>query len=179
MSSYKDIRLTFPFFLRRKCLDPLLNATDFTTSFYDRMDIQDAQSWFTELLIEISANFQKVPGSAIFLRYVKSSYQNDPVRSAVELFLFLFAIRYLLAPTYKPQNDSFVKLSDEVSIAIAPRCGDNQLNLSKEIDELVDDWTPEPLVASQTAFEEAENEKRPVIVGYIKLFDYLHKTDSL
>ncbi len=37
--------------------------------------------------------------------------------------------------------------------------------MQKEIDELVDDWTPEPLVASQTPFEEAENEKRPVIVG--------------
>jgi len=30
---------------------------------------------------------------------------------------------------------------------------------------LVDDWTPEPLVAPPTAFEELENEKRPVIVG--------------
>ena len=29
----------------------------------------------------------------------------------------------------------------------------------------MDDWTPEPLVAPQTHFEEAENEKRPVIVG--------------
>jgi hypothetical protein len=36
--------------------------------------------------------------------------------------------------------------------------------LPKEIDELVEDWTPEPLVAPQTSFEEAENEKRPVIV---------------
>lgn len=39
-------------------------------------------------------------------------------------------------------------------------------NVKKEIDELVDDWTPEPLVAPQTPLEEAENEKRPVIVGY-------------
>ena len=37
----------------------------------------------------------------------------------------------------------------------------------KEIDELVDDWTPEPLVAPQTPFEEAENEKRPVIIGCV------------
>ena len=41
------------------------------------------------------------------------------------------------------------------------------LTLTKEIDELVDEWTPEPLVAPQTRFEEAENEKRPVIVGYV------------
>jgi hypothetical protein len=30
---------------------------------------------------------------------------------------------------------------------------------------LVDDWTPEPLVAPLTAYEEQDNEKRPVIVG--------------
>jgi serine palmitoyltransferase len=31
---------------------------------------------------------------------------------------------------------------------------------------LVDDWTPEPLVAPPTAYEEQDNEKRPVIVGW-------------
>jgi serine palmitoyltransferase len=31
---------------------------------------------------------------------------------------------------------------------------------------LVEDWTPEPLVAKITPFEEAEIEKRAVIVGY-------------
>ncbi|CAL8577677.1 serine palmitoyltransferase component [Xanthoria parietina] len=111
------------------------------------MDLQDAHGWLVDLLNEISVQFQKVPGSAIFLRYVKSSYQNDPVRSAVELFLFLFAVKYLLAPKYSTSKKSYVKLTDE------------------EIDELVDEWVPEPLVAPQTAFEEAENEKRPVIVG--------------
>ena len=40
-------------------------------------------------------------------------------------------------------------------------------DISKEIDELVDDWTPEPLVAPLTSFEEAENEKQPVIVGFV------------
>lgn len=35
----------------------------------------------------------------------------------------------------------------------------------QEIDDLVNDWTPEPLVASQSSFEEAELEKRPVVVG--------------
>jgi serine palmitoyltransferase len=29
----------------------------------------------------------------------------------------------------------------------------------------VEDWTPEPLVAAPTSFEELDNEKRPVIVG--------------
>ena len=80
------------------------------------MDLHDAHSWLNELLNELSTQFHRLPGSAIFLRYVKSSYQNDPIRSAVELFLFLFAVRYLLASSYKPQNDSFVKLSDEVRV---------------------------------------------------------------
>ncbi|KAL9607961.1 MAG: hypothetical protein Q9167_007172 [Letrouitia subvulpina] len=111
------------------------------------MDLLDAQSWLVDVLSEISSQFQKVPGSAIFLRYVKSSYQNDPVRSAVELFLFLFAVRYLLAPKYSTQKKSYVKLTDE------------------EIDELVEEWTPEPLVIKQSTFDRAENEKRPVLVG--------------
>ncbi|KAI9868462.1 MAG: serine palmitoyltransferase component [Trichoglossum hirsutum] len=111
------------------------------------MDIHDAHEYLLRFLNELSTQFQRVPGSAIFLRYVKASYQNDPVRSAVELFLLLFFVRYLLAPKYSTQKQNYVQLSDE------------------EIDELVEDWTPEPLVAPQTAFEEAENEKHPVIVG--------------
>lgn len=111
------------------------------------MDLHDAQNLVLRLISDANAQFQKVPGSAILLRYIKSSYQNDPVRSAVELFLFLFAVRYLLAPAYSTQKQKHVALTEE------------------EIDELVDDWTPEPLVAPPTAFEELEKEKRPVIIG--------------
>ena len=82
------------------------------------MDLQDAHSWLLEVLSEVSVQFQKVPGSSIFLRYVKSSYQNDPVRSAVELILFLFFVRYLLAPKYSTQKKSYVILSDEVRFLI-------------------------------------------------------------
>lgn len=32
----------------------------------------------------------------------------------------------------------------------------------------MDEWTPEPLVAPQTAFEEADAERLPVIVGYVQ-----------
>lgn len=39
--------------------------------------------------------------------------------------------------------------------------------LVQEIDDLVEEWQPEPLVAPQTAFEEAEMEKLPIIVGYV------------
>ncbi|KAI9797953.1 MAG: serine palmitoyltransferase component [Piccolia ochrophora] len=111
------------------------------------MDFHDAQTAATRYVDQLFVHFQKLPGSAILLRYVKSSYQNDPVRSAFELFLFLFFVRYLLAPKYSTQKQNYVALSEE------------------EVDELVDDWTPEPLVAHESPFEAAENEKRPVIVG--------------
>ncbi len=77
------------------------------------MDFQETQKLFLEYFHEFANQFRRVPGSAIFLRYVKSSYQNDPVRSAVELFLFLFAVRYLLAPKYSTKPN-FVALSEEV-----------------------------------------------------------------
>ena len=127
------------------------------------MDVQDVQTWLNYIMTDLSIQFHKVPGSAIFLRYVKSSYQNDPVRSAVELFLVLFAIRYLAAPAYSTQKKSYVTLSEE-ACDLPPSIG-QLLTPLKEVDELVDEWTPEPLVAPQTSFEEAENEKRPVIVG--------------
>ncbi|KAK5172854.1 serine palmitoyltransferase component [Saxophila tyrrhenica] len=90
---------------------------------------------------------QKIPGSSIVIRYIKTSHQNDPVRTVIELFLFIFAVRYLLAPTYSTKKTKNVSLSEE------------------EIEELVEDWTPEPLVSDVTEFERVENERRPVIVG--------------
>lgn len=94
-----------------------------------------------------AASFQKIPGSAIVIRYIRSSYQNDPIRSAVELFLFIFAVRYLLAPAYSTKKTKNVPLTED------------------EIDELVEDWTPEPLAGAQTEFEKLENERMPVIIG--------------
>ena len=78
------------------------------------MDLALAQNTTMTYVNELSSQFQKVPGSAILLRYIKSSYQNDPVRSAVELFLFLFAVRYLLAPKYSTQPQNTIRLSDDV-----------------------------------------------------------------
>lgn len=111
------------------------------------MDLQEAYRVLTVFFQELANLFHRLPGSAIFLRYVKSSYQNDPIRSAIELFLFLFAVRYLLAPKYSTKP-GIVQLSEE------------------EIDDLVDEWQPEPLVGPPTALEETEVEKRVVISGY-------------
>ncbi|KAG6020791.1 hypothetical protein E4U19_006159 [Claviceps sp. Clav32 group G5] len=111
------------------------------------MEIESIQRTLSHGLQLATSSFQKVPGSAVLLRYIRSSYQNDPVRSAIELILILFFIRYLLSPSYSTHKQNFVKLRED------------------EIDELVDDWVPEPLVSEKTALEEAESEKLPVIIG--------------
>jgi hypothetical protein len=82
---------------------------------YGKMDAQEVQEYFVAFAKAVSSQFEKIPGSAILARYIKSSYQNDPVRSAVELFLVLFAVRYLLAPKYSTKPN-YVKLSEEVML---------------------------------------------------------------
>jgi hypothetical protein len=78
------------------------------------MEFQDAQKYITQSINEITDTFQKVPGSAMLIRYIQSSYQDDPVRSAIELVLVIFFVRYLLAPSYPTHTGNFVKLSEEV-----------------------------------------------------------------
>ncbi|KAK0384238.1 hypothetical protein NLU13_8326 [Sarocladium strictum] len=111
------------------------------------MELEALQTQLSSLAQQASVNFQKVPGSAVLMRYIQSSYQNDPVRSAIELVLVIFFIRYLLSPSYPTDKGNYVKLRED------------------EIDELVNDWTPEPLVAEQLPIEIAEAERLPVVVG--------------
>ncbi|KAF2666729.1 serine palmitoyltransferase 1 [Microthyrium microscopicum] len=90
--------------------------------------------------------FRLIPGSEMIVRYIRSSYQNDPVRSVIELALAVFVLVYVAKSRFSTER-SRVVLSDD------------------EVDELVAEWVPEPLVARETEKERVENEKRPVIVG--------------
>ena len=49
-----------------------------------------------------------------YLCAIQSSYQNDPVRSAIELVLLLFFVRYLLSPSYSTRKQNYIKLREEV-----------------------------------------------------------------
>lgn len=82
--------------------------------FNESMEFQDAQKFALRSIAEIKTSFQKVPGSAMLIRYIQSSYQDDPVRSAIELVLVIFFVRYLLSPSYKTNDGNFVKLTEEV-----------------------------------------------------------------
>ncbi|GAA5803551.1 hypothetical protein HPULCUR_009033 [Helicostylum pulchrum] len=87
-----------------------------------------------------------IPGSHHALMYLKSAYQDDPFRIALELFLVFFAIRYMFSAKYTP-HDNTVKLTE------------------KEIDDLVEEWQPEPLVPPLSKYDKFNMNKTPVIMG--------------
>ncbi|KAG5641098.1 hypothetical protein DXG03_006035 [Asterophora parasitica] len=93
--------------------------------------------------------FNKLPGSAVIQRYVKSSHQNDPGRTLLELILVIFAIRTLLQSRTRADRTGkhFIQFSD------------------KEVDELVDEWSPEPLGQPLSAREQAELAVVPIVAG--------------
>ncbi|KAI9138811.1 pyridoxal phosphate-dependent transferase [Paraphysoderma sedebokerense] len=108
--------------------------------------LYDLFDYITIAYGKASSFSSSVPGSAIFFRYIKNSYQNDPFRVILELLLVFFALKYLLSQRYSP--------------------GNNDVTLTKkEIQELIDEWTPEPLVPELTESEKTELEKIPTIVS--------------
>ncbi|PPQ81369.1 hypothetical protein CVT25_015890 [Psilocybe cyanescens] len=100
-------------------------------------------------LTTAQTTFDKLPGSAVIQRYVKSSHQNDPGRTLLELILVIFAIRTLLQSRTRADRNGkhFIQFSE------------------KEVDELVDEWIPEPLGHALTATEESDLASVPVIAG--------------
>ncbi|KAI0033028.1 serine palmitoyltransferase [Vararia minispora EC-137] len=108
-------------------------------------------AFMSSSLAQLETTFYKIPGSHVAARYVKSSHQNDPGRTVVEVLIFVFLIFTILQQRTRAGDDErhFIKYSDE------------------EIDESVDDWTPEPLGAPLDDVETADLAAVPVIVGPI------------
>ncbi|KAI9101035.1 pyridoxal phosphate-dependent transferase [Phlyctochytrium arcticum] len=100
--------------------------------------------------------YRRIPGSRIFAKYVKASYQNDPYRTLLEVCLIIFMIWYFGGKKHKP-GQTEIKLTE------------------KEIEELIEEWEPESLVPRVTDEQRAELDKAPVIVGpagaKVKLID--------
>ena len=121
------------------------------------MDVALSLNFTLGELTRLSAlGYQYIPLADVIVRYIKNSYQNDPFRIALELLLLLFALKYLTSKRYKPDTND-VQLTND------------------EIDELVDEWKPDPLVPPTSAELQAEVDAVPVIQGpvgpHIKLMD--------
>lgn len=75
----------------------------------------------------ILQSLKTLPGSAVIWRYIKSSHQNDPARTFLELLLFLFVVYTWLKSRTRGDKGgrNFVKLSQKVRLevrATSSRC---------------------------------------------------------
>ncbi|KAF9895944.1 serine palmitoyltransferase component, partial [Lobosporangium transversale] len=95
-------------------------------------------------LTTVSRGLQAVPGSGIAIDYIKNSYQNDPFRVVLELGLAIYAVKYMLSKKYRI-DQNHVQLTE------------------KEIDELVAEWQPEPLVQPLSDIQRMELAKSQII----------------
>jgi hypothetical protein len=83
-------------------------------------DPSPVPEWVGRLLSEVNAtvasmssSFMRIPGSKVAVRYIRSSYQNDPIRSFIELCLVFFVVRYMTKPSYSVEKNQ-LKLTEKV-----------------------------------------------------------------
>ena len=118
----------------------------------DQWDETQALSAFSNFTLEtyryIIRNVHRIPGSDIVIRYIKSSHQNDPIRTIIEVLLVIFLVLFITGKTYHPDSNA-VSLTE------------------REIDELVSEWRPEELVLAPTELEEMDIAKIPTIIGAV------------
>ncbi len=118
------------------------------------------------MLLYRQSPFYKIPGSHVVARYVKSSHQNDPGRTVLEILLALFAIRTLLQSRTRADNGEkyFIQLSEKVGPpGFSPLARAHPGSTRQEVDE--DEWTPEPLAAPLTPKEQTDLASVPVVSG--------------
>ena len=112
----------------------------------DAKILETVNSTLAQMHYLYNVAYDKIPGGSVIIRYVQNSYQNDPVRIVLELFLVIFAFKYLMSKKYAPDR--------------------HELDLTRqEIDELVDEWQPDSLVPPLTPFQKMDLDSVPVIVG--------------
>ncbi|GME80233.1 unnamed protein product [Ambrosiozyma monospora] len=92
---------------------------------------------------------EELPGGLLVINYIKASHKNDPWRTLLEVLLALLALRYFLASKYSQDEKDKVVLSN------------------KEIDDLIDDWEPEPLVQPLRKDERWQLDAIPSVEGPI------------
>ncbi|KAI8976903.1 pyridoxal phosphate-dependent transferase [Pilobolus umbonatus] len=108
--------------------------------------VHDHAMFINSTVASVYELIEAIPGSHLVMNYIKNAYQNDPFRIALELFLVFFAIKYMLSKKYKP-NDNNVVLT------------------AKEVDDLVEEWQPEPLAPKLSSYDRFNLEKIPIVVG--------------
>jgi serine palmitoyltransferase len=88
----------------------------------------------------------RLPLGSVIIKYIQNSYQNDPFRIILEAMLAIFTFKYLFKKPYSKNGDD---------IALT----------EKEVEELIHEWKPEPLIPQEAAIFEAQVSVVPVIQG--------------
>ena len=98
----------------KRCSLRFFPAHTMTTTTVSALDPLFA--FLSYALIQAEYVFYKIPGSNVIARYVKSSHQNDPGRTVLEILLALFAIRTLLQSRTRADNGEkhFIHFSEKV-----------------------------------------------------------------
>jgi hypothetical protein len=91
-------------------------ALTMTTTIHGSSPLDPLFAFLSYALIQAESVFYKIPGSHVIARYVKSSHQNDPGRTVLEILLALFAIRTLLQSRTRADNAEkhFIQFSEKV-----------------------------------------------------------------
>ncbi|WBW70546.1 serine palmitoyltransferase complex subunit [Schizosaccharomyces osmophilus] len=100
--------------------------------------VDDVYAYYNQTVTFLGKLLDILPGSNVLKIYVKSSYQNDPLRTFIEFLLLVFAAYYVLRKPKTSPDNNYVELT------------------GKEVNELVADWKPEPLVSPLDEMEKLE-----------------------
>ena len=88
----------------------------------------------------------QLPLGPSIIRYIKNSYQHDPFRIVLEVMLAIFTVKYILSRPYS-------------------RKGDDIVLTEKEVEELVQEWEPEPLIPQDGLISETLVDAVPILQG--------------
>jgi len=97
----------------------LFCSSNSTTMDSSASALEPLFAFLSYALIQAELAFFKLPGSHVIARYVKSSHQNDPGRTVLEILLALFAIRTLLQSRTRADNGEkhFIQFSEKVPLS--------------------------------------------------------------
>lgn len=141
--SQKDHHLIFFFFFSPSFLFPLLlQLLRCLLKMTTGGDVQ----WLEGVLLGAVEWSATVPGLSWVVNYVAHSLHRDPWRLFLEILMVAVLLRYLFGRRYRPK-DKGVKFT------------------KNEVEDLVHEWEPEPLVPPLSHRAKREAESIPVIEG--------------
>lgn len=99
---------------------PPLTTTTTSTMDSASLRLEPVFAYLSYSLSRLETTFYRFPGSHVVARYVKSSHQNDPGRTVLEIILIIFAIRTLLQARTRSDSGGkhFIQFTEKVCLLL-------------------------------------------------------------